>query len=355
MSILIIGSGNVGNALAADLSYRRKSVSIWAAPSHLGYSTQIAEHGLKAMGEIEGTYRPVVKRELAYAVSTSKYIMVTIPSLNGAREELIEQLKVLDLKQKILIWIPGNAASLSLEKLETLASLETTTSPYGCRMVDDAIYVKAIKKQLEITFTTPHPEPSLAKEIGDLFPNNLVWLANGLEVALNCTNCICHTPAVIFNAAKIDIEEDFYFYKEGMTPIVTEAMKAFDQERIELLKKLGFKPRTVLDLLNGWYGKDATTIHDFVSKSVSHNATKGAPKNFKHRYIMEDGRMLILFRDLGKKFGINVKKLEWAVESLNILGEIDLEKIGITLASAGMEEISADDIVTKWGNSKAEE
>ncbi|MGV1831871.1 NAD/NADP octopine/nopaline dehydrogenase family protein [Agrobacterium vitis] len=350
MDVLIIGAGNLGNAFAVDLCSRGHNVSIWAHPNHLGNTASIASQGLEGKGAVTGHYRPMVYRNLGQAVANTKAIIVTIPSKAGAKEDIKEQLAQYSLDGKILIWVPGLLASLIGRQLTPAATFETSNSPYGCRIEDGKAYVKAFKNVIEIAAYRTEDKSDFVDQVGSLFPRKLEWRANILDVAMHNTNFITHPVTVIENASRIQRGERFNFYRDGMTSSVCEKMEQLDRIRMAIIARLGFDGLTHIALVNRWYGMDEPNYLSFARNSRSHNATLGVPNNMKHRYLTEDCRMLPFYKELATAFGIDTNIIDWVLTEAGELAGEDFEVTGLSLKKLGLDDLTADELVEKWGS-----
>jgi len=75
----------------------------------------------------------------------------------------------------------------------------------------------------------------------DVYPS-LVPAKNILQTTLQNGNPVIHPSVSLLNAALIErTNGDFYFYEEGVTKAVGRLMKAVDEERLEIGKKLGIE------------------------------------------------------------------------------------------------------------------
>ena len=65
--------------------------------------------------------------------------------------------------------------------------------------------------------------------------------ATVLEVGLNNANPVIHPPIAILNAAIIENEGDEkFFYRNGVSPAVAKLIQILDEERMALLRALGY-------------------------------------------------------------------------------------------------------------------
>ena len=69
---------------------------------------------------------------------------------------------------------------------------------------------------------------------------------NVMECGLSAMNPVVHPPGVLMNAGRVEYSRgDFYFYEEGVTPGVCNAIYGVDRERREVGRALGFEMSVV--------------------------------------------------------------------------------------------------------------
>jgi opine dehydrogenase len=122
---------------------------------------------------------------------------------------------------------------------------------------------------------------------------------------LNNGNPVIHPPITIMNAARIEKEGSaMRFYGDGVSPTVARMIQKLDEERMALLKALGYpaQPDPVTSVEQGYaasvdyyecYGRGPGFI-DFAS-----------PDTLDHRYFHEDiGMGLVTLCSLGAFLGV---------------------------------------------------
>ena len=132
----ILGAGNVGLALAADIENRGDRALLYATPGHDRVLNKIEAQGhLDATEALTGRYHPTITHDLHHLISSSDYLVITLPS--DAHEDLWALLKPYKqrLRNKTVIFITGNGVSpLACRELELSNACETSRAPYTCRI-----------------------------------------------------------------------------------------------------------------------------------------------------------------------------------------------------------------------------
>lgn len=111
-----------------------------------------------------------------------------------------------------------------------------------------------------------------------------------VETTLSNTNNIIHPPTLLLNTARSDKSDDYRFYREGMSAAVGRLITAVDNERVQVLRELGYSPVSVDALFRRYYG-DTDGNHRSIDRLLMNNpalADAWGPTTLKHRYVSED-------------------------------------------------------------------
>lgn len=128
-----------------------------------------------------------------------------------------------------------------LRNLPTL--VETSTLTYGCRAKDDIVEVKLKVKRVVYGTLPATAIATVGPELERLYPG-LVRGASVLEAGLNNGNPVVHPPIALLNAAGIERDGPrMLFYKDGVSRTVAKLIQRLDEERMALLRALGY-PRS---------------------------------------------------------------------------------------------------------------
>lgn len=348
--VAILGTGNLGCSFAVDLMARGYEVILWAHEDHRSTFDKIrASNCLENTKDsvVQGTFKPETTTSIADCVNSAKVLLVTVPA--SGHDEVISALKPYNLSEHMLITVPGTFFSLAARKegLQVGVILETSSSPYGCRLVDDKVFVKSVKRVIQIAaFPTTIGDGQKAA-VATIFPQPLEWRKNVLEIGFMCTNGVGHPPAAILNAGRIESTGgDFHFYREGMTPFVGEITETVDKERRDVARAYGIDVPSVIEILNLWYDMNAKKYSAFAHDTVPHNQTKGAPTDMHHRYITEDvPYLLVAWAAFGKKANIPTPLMDAIILFASTGNKADYSRDGRNLAAFGLQNCSVDDIL----------
>lgn len=136
---------------------------------------------------------------------------------------------------------------------------------------------------------------------------NCIPRENIAEVALHNPNLIMHTVGIALNAAYIENSEGkFSMYTEGFTPSTWKVAHELDNEKMEMLERIGSKRRTYIEEFKVRTFTDPELHSDDEAFSIYAESVKDLhTKSVNNRYITEDVPMgLGLLHSLGKHLGL---------------------------------------------------
>jgi opine dehydrogenase len=355
MSVSIIGAGNCGCAFAADLASRGANVLLYAHPDHQRHAETIKSNGvLEAGGKIEGRFHPIVSSDMGEVVRFSKYIVITVPSYG--HDAILNELGKFDLSQHVVISITGNFFALMARKqINARFILETSSAPYASRMQDGQVIVLGIKSTLLIAAMPIDPSRALRDEIGAIFPMPLEWRSNVLEIGMSCITGVIHPTPALMNAGWIETRRgDFYFYREGMSASVTRVIEQVDKERMAIAREFGFKPQSVLAIMNSYYSQAFVDFAEFARDTVEHNMTKMAPTHMRDRFIVQDvPYVLVPWYELGVKVGIHSAAIKSLIDLASIVNGTNYLETGRNLRKLGLNAASKSEVLETFSATHA--
>lgn len=357
--ITVVGGGNGGHCMAADLSLRGYQVNLY---EHERFKTsfkttidtgavQISGIGPKGTAKLHK-----VTFDMGEALCGAEIINVVIPA---AGHELFfrEILPHLEEGQIVVVWA-GDFGSLRLAKLigehcpgKKIYVAEANTLPYGTRLIGPA--------SVELLLTAPRiviaglPAADTEYIVSKL---KTIWPAleatdNVILAALNNPNPICHPPGSLLNTGRIQYSKgDFYMYREGITEATARVIKAIYLEMANIAKTLGF------DLIQ-YEERDFNTTCSIMGVAFQAPfdtagviaAIKG-PKSIYDRYITEDLPFgLVPASQLGVKLEVPTPIIDAIVNIGSIVCDENFWQTGRTLDTLGLANLSKDEILAYVG------
>ncbi|MGJ5205895.1 NAD/NADP octopine/nopaline dehydrogenase family protein [Bradyrhizobium sp. HKCCYLR20261] len=346
-SVSIIGAGNCGCAFAADLADRGANVLLYAHPEHRRHAETIERKGyLEAGMKIEGRFHPKVSSDMADVVRFSKFIVITVPSYG--HDSILSELAKFDLSRHVVISITGNFfALMARRQINARYILETATAPYASRMQDGKVTVMGIKSVMPIAAMPVDVDDDLRDEIGAIFPMPLEWRSNVLEIGMSCITGVIHPTPALMNTGWIETRKgDFYFYREGMSASVARVIGQVDQERMAIAREFGFKPQSVVAIMNSYYSRDFADFGEFARETVEHNTTKMAPTHMRDRFIVQDvPYVLVPWFELGAKVGLHCTAIKSIIDLASIVNDTDYLATGRNLRRLGLDTASKGQVI----------
>lgn len=340
--VSIIGAGNGGCALAADLMSRGMSVCLYAHLAHATRFDGIVRRGtLTAKGTIKGDFQPaLMTQNIAQALSFADTVMVAVPSY--AQEELFILMSPHLTHKHIVVNLNGNFGSLVLlQKVEKVAPvlLETNVVPHASRLGTDGVVTVLGTKRFVTIGSLPAETPlAVNRVVSTIFPCQLEWCPDVLAVAFQSNNGVLHPAASVLNSGWIESKKgNFYFYKDGISRAVGRVIEKIDSERIEIGRRYGFELRSLLDEMLSFYGGDYASISEFALKTKLHNKIKEAPSDTQHRYISEDVPFaLVPWYELGRVVDFDAKTMRSIIDLAATINNVDYLATGRNLRQLGL-------------------
>jgi opine dehydrogenase len=341
-NIVIIGAGNGGKAAAADLTLQGKGIRLFEFPEYGSNIEKLLKtRTLRATGAVEGQAElHMVTTNLSEAMEGADTIMVCTQALTHDR--IARELAPLIKPEHLVILNPGSTGgSLHFAKVfrefgmkNFPTFVETATLTYGCRAKGATVEI-AVKVKRVVYGTLPASAIHvIAGELELLYPG-LVRAASVLEAGLNNANPVIHPPITILNAARIENEGDStFFYGDGVSPTVARLIQKLDEERMALLRALGYpaQPDPVTSVEQGY--ASSTDYYECYKKGPGFSAFRN-PNTLDNRYFHEDiGMSLVMFCSLGKLLGVPTPTSEVIVKMGEVLRDEDYSAKGLRTVEA---------------------
>ncbi|CZR67176.1 uncharacterized protein PAC_17075 [Phialocephala subalpina] len=347
--VCIVGAGPAGFALAADLESRGTSVLVYSHPTHIHHASYVIDKGcLRASGTMESSTNIRITFDMRDVIAFSKFIILTVPSTG--QETVLCELKEFALHQHTIITIPGNLFSLIADaEMEIGCILETNLSPYSCRMNQGELVVLGKKSFFFIAALQNDLSPAFKDKIRRIFPIELKWSSNVIEVCLSNINGVFHPLMMIMNAGRIESTSgDFLLYRDGLTRSVANAMLAVDRVRLEIGEAFGFQLDSVIETSNKCYGADFTDLVDLAQNSEPHNKLR-APSDIENRNISEDvPDLLVCWHGLAEKLGIDASPLKAVIILVEMATGIGYMESGRNLRKLHLEDLTRSELLARF-------
>ncbi|WP_313339545.1 NAD/NADP octopine/nopaline dehydrogenase family protein [Sedimentibacter sp.] len=355
MKVAVLGSGNGALATAFEWAKAGHEVSIFdfeQFPKNIEQINNVG--GIYSEGELEGFQKiTYAGHDISKVVSDAELIFAVGPAYST--EPFGEACKPYVKPGQKYVVCPSSCAgsivfknALGLDiKDDSVIVAETSTLPYAVRIIGDAKI--AVYNRLKGGYFLAALPTKYTDEIyGVLAPvfNTIKKAENVLKTTLQNANPVIHPAVSLLNAALIErTNGEFYFYEEGVTQSVGRLMKAVDEERIKIGKKLGITviPDPILGMEQGYQAEP--TYDTGYSEAPGFKGIKAQP-SLDYRYFNEDaGFGLVFFSDLANQIGVETPVMDAVLKLVSVIMDRDYkaEKArtmeGIGLSKYSLEEI----------------
>ena len=313
MKLSVLGAGNGGTAVAAELSLRGHEVTLIKTSNamHDQNFNFLLENGgtvnLIEEGKTVTTRIKHLTRELSQ-LSESEVVIVYIQT--NYHEDLIKRIKPYLRDGQILLLNPGYLSTAYVLKHCSdidLTICEAQSSFLDCRISKPGtirIGFRNVRNPLGIY---PVSRVKESREVLDKLGFPFAYLPSVIEAALHNPNLIVHTVGAIMSIPRIEKTKGNYcMYHEVFTPSVWRILEAQDNEKMDVMEKLGCKRvsyveackyRNTLD-----DSRDAKEVFFWYANMPTR--AKG-PVVVDSRYISEDvPQGLVLLETLGIKINV---------------------------------------------------
>lgn len=353
--IAVLGAGNGGQTLSADLALRGNNVRLYEHPSFDEKLEVIRKQGgINLKGAIEGLGKlNVVSSEMKEVLKGAEVVYVVVPSF-AQMPIMKEALPFLEDGMKI-IFIPGNFGSLEVLKLmeekgikKDIILAETDTLPYACRAeAPGEVHVWGLKTGMSVGALPAKRTEELVADIQPVFPIPLRLAENVLEIAFSNLNMIVHCAAVLLNIGRIESTNgNFRFYTDGITPSVGRLEELIDAERVRVGKAYNLDLIPAVEWIKTAYPLEGDSIYKLLSGNpVYAQHGPDAPKTVKHRYIREDvPNLLVPLISFARAAGVQTPLTDSLVTLLSAINDEDYIELGRNLSRLGVEGKSSSEI-----------
>lgn len=351
-TVAVLGAGNGGKAMAADLTLRGFQVRLYDR-----YPSAVADVQQRGGIHLHGSERagfasiPTATTDLNAAVEGADILVIVVPA--PAHEYVVDELLPLLADGQTVLFTPGYLGSILLRRrvqavrpeLNVVVG-EACSLPYACRMIGPAeVGLRGIKRVLDAAAVPAGDTPKLVERLQPLFPA-LVPVSNVLEAALNNPNPISHVPTCLLNFGRMDQPrtKDWHDFEEWVTPKIHNLQARLDHERMAVLSALKLNGLDMEQWSERAYGgrpKDQLqTRGDIPSNALA----------VPERYITEDVPMgLVPLEALAQLNGLQVPITAMLITLASELYGRDFRAEGRHLGVLGWDGLTPEQILGQVG------
>lgn len=316
MKISILGAGNAGCAVAADLTLKGHEVTL-IKTSHSMHDDNFeylqnndGKMVLNEFGEIKTAYISKVTRDLT-ELKNSEVVIIYIQT--NYHEQLIEKISDIIEDNQILLINPGYLSTAYVLKHcndKKVIVAEAESSFIDGRIMEPGYFRVGFRNVRNPIGIYPRERKEEAIRKLDKLDERFVYLDSLVEAAIHNPNLIVHTVGSVMSIPRIEKSKgDFCMYHEAYTrdnPSTWNILEALDKEKMLVLKKMGFKELSYVEACK--YRNSLNESEDakevFLNYAEMDTRAKG-PTKVDSRYISEDvPQGLVMLESLGKTLNI---------------------------------------------------
>src|SRR3990167_2446347 len=342
--VIVLGCGNGGMALAADLKLKGAQVALWADPAHANKLNEIIQH----KGNIfftDNEQQHIAKLDLVSSDLTEVtefgdilYNCTPMPAHTPLFNKLIDTLTT---TQPLKLFINLSVIFSSVEQLlntrskdihTTIKIFDTSSFPYACRAgKSNDVYILGRKTEIAIASLFPGDNQYLDLLPESCLPTYFSRVNTIFQLGLMGTNPILHPATVLLNARLIDQGHLFQFYQEGLSKRTSRLHEALDNERLSLAKALGYTLTPCAEDYSKFYKGNFDTIYDIYKNSIAHSKIS-APTTLHHRFVTEDiAYGFVPLLTLAKIYNVHLPHIESLVNIFSTIMNNDFYQHGRNL------------------------
>jgi opine dehydrogenase len=360
--IAVLGGGNGGHAVAANLSIAGFKVNFFELP-------QFADSFEKVLRtkeiRIEGVSTDgVAKLNLAttnigQAIKDAEVIFVITPAFG--HKAMADACAPFVQDGQMIILMPGSGGSLEFANIfkkkkvkKEITFAESCTLPYGARLKGPGYVSVLINAVILPTGVFPSKRTNdMIQKLKQFYPN-ILPAKDVLEAAINNPNPVVHPVATLLSATRIEHSKgEFYLYAEGMTPSVARAFESINEERLSICKALGYKLYhwDNLEFKNYNLGEteeecryrilNTSMDASFGKDGIYAGIKMKGPEHLRDRYVTEDIPYgMVLLSTLGDLIGIPTPTHDAVIQFASVINRTNYWKTGRGLKELGLSRMT---------------
>lgn len=343
MKIAVVGAGNGGQSIAGYLALMGYETALYDIDAKKVIQLK-HKGGIELTGRIKGLGKiDTITTDIAEAVSGASIVMVT--TVANAHSEIARSIAPYVTDGMIIILNPGRTCG-ALVFNQTLRNEgctkryylgEAQTLVYACRIIENGkVNIIGVKDEVFLAGLPASDTDTILKAITPIYPC-FIKADNVLHTSLENIGAMFHPCVCLFNAATIERQDEFWFYRD-MTDRVAGFIEKFDAERLAVGKAYGINLLSVTEWIKFAY-KDTKgdTLCERMKNNPAYHDIK-APGTIFTRQLTEDIPTGVLpIMELGKAAGVSVPLHESMINTIEALLGMDFHTNGRSLKNLGLE------------------
>lgn len=350
MKISVIGAGNGGQAIAAYCASLGFPVCLYNR--NLKRISNITDnHIIKLRGAVELESRiDLVTDDIRTAARFGELILIVTTA--SAHRDIAKELCPYLKSGQMIILNPGRTcgvlefSSILSMRAELQVYLgEAQTLVYACREIQPGVInVIGVKKRVMLSGRTKQETRHIIQVLQNIFPC-FIAAENLIQTGLENIGAIFHPSVILFNAATIERNTPFYFYRD-MTPRVASFIQQLDKERLSIGKEFNLDLMSVSDWIV--YAYPGTKGKDLCERMRNNPAYHDilAPGSIFTRQLTEDiPTGLIPMSELAQLVGVATPLMNSLITLTSSLLNIDFRERGRTMKNLQLTHLDKQSVI----------
>lgn len=351
MKVAVIGAGNGGQAIAGYLALVGHEVSLYDRDDEK-VSVLNTIGGIELTGKIKGFGKiNCITTYIEKAIKGAEIVMIT--TVANAHQAVAQNMAPYIEDGQVIILNPGRTCGAlvfkqALEKFSCTKCYylgEAQTLVYACRIIQNGkVNVIGVKDEVLLAGLPASDTDNILNKVNTLYPC-FKKADNVLRTSLENIGAMFHPCVCLFNAATIERQDEFWFYRD-MTDQVASFIEKFDQERLAVGEAYGVNLLSVKEWIKYAY-KD--TIGETLCERMKNNPAYydiKAPGTIFTRQLTEDIPTGVLpIMELGKAAGVDMTLHASMVSTIEALLNMDFHTDGRSMKNLGIEGKSKEEIL----------
>lgn len=364
LPVAVLGAGNVGRCMAADLSLAGFDVRLWEHPDFATGRTGVPLSDRirvrwEELSVEEDAGIPLVTTRVEEAIDGAVLLNVTVPAM--AHDPVFAAMAPHLRDGQMVVVYPDNFGALRLRNVLSRRGLKpnilvagTTTPPYGVRVLSSGLVSCAFGYGPRTpTSSAPFPfdfrvaalpahQTSRVMEVLRPLWRAVEPASSVIETSLGNVNFLLHPLPTILNAARVESSERFLFYRDGYSESVIRGCELVLEEIQAVGAAFHCRP---------WAHGTRRFAEAFGSvvgeAGESRMIALTGPDRLRHRFLLEDvGFGLNVIAQLGTVVGVGTPTIDAIVTFASFLSGVDLRASGQSLESLGFGDMTGEEIVS---------
>ncbi|HHX13204.1 MAG TPA: NAD(P)-binding domain-containing protein [Clostridiales bacterium] len=349
MKVTIVGAGNGGSAMAADLSLKGHTVTLFKTSdkgNNEHFKTLIDQNGAILLHDLDGVHQTRIHKvttSITEAFSENPRVVVIFIKTNY-HESVIKRISPYLKDNQVILLEPGYLSTVYFDKYcpdKNLMIAEAESSPLDCRIVKPGEVKILFKNERNPIGIYPSSCKQEAESILKELDYQFVLLDSVIEAALHNPNLIVHTIGAIMSIPRIEYTDgDYSMYREVFTPSIWNLVEKLDAEKMAVLDRLGHKKLPYVEACKFRNSKDLSIDAKEVFYDYAQNNSPMGPTISDSRYITEDvPEGLVLLESLGEYLNIKTPVCTALIDIASACLDTEFRNIGRTLERFGVSHV----------------